>query len=312
MFVHANKKRSAKSFPREYYRDKTKKVNTRAEGDDGASVFSDTTELDADTFARRGSAPKQLLSSIVEEEDEVTSTILPLRDEPMFKTPVESVRASRKGQATRRSSDTQSDAGDAGDTTKPAPSILPQGEVNFNVNFNRNRYKRPAVDPEYYDNKSYTYVRSKQTDKRDLYFVKLVAGALGKRFLDMVEIIDTGEDAATAVIESTYKYNDILLKAWSGAMEMVKRMIEPSSLGRWRTSEECYAELTKDDTFTDALAEYVAYKISNRNRGAIVRGKTRYEFANDDRAEDTLLIAIMRPLHFTFRILEQELVDDYF
>lgn len=311
MFVHTNKKRSAKSFPREYYREKTKKVNTRAEGDDAASVFSDTpTELDADeAFARRraagGPQPKRLLPSIKEDEDEVTSTILPLRDDqPMFKTPVESVRASRKG----HSSDTQSEAG----AVKPTPSILPQGEVNFNVNFNRNKYKRPNVDPEYYDNKSYTYVRSKQTDKRDLYFVKLVAGALGKRFLDMVEIIDTGEDAVTAAIESTYKYNDILLKAWSGAMEMVKRMIEPSALSRWKTSEECYAELTKDDTFVDALAEYVAYKISNRNRGAIVRGKTRYEFANDDRAEDTLLIAIMRPLHYTFRILEQELVDDYF
>jgi hypothetical protein len=313
MFVHANKKRSAKSFPGEYYRDKTKRVNTRAEGDDGASVFSDATEPEPDSLARSGGAggpaPKRPLPSIVEEEDDsVVSTILPLQDEPTFKTPVESVRASRSGS----SSDIRSEAGERYATPKAAPSILPQGDVNLNVNFNRNRYKRPNVDPEYYDNKSYTYVRSKQTDKRDLYFVKLVAGALGKRFLDMVEIIDTGEDAATAVIQSTYKYNDVLLKAWSGAMEMVKRMIEPSSLGRWRTSEECYAELAKDDTFIDALAEYVAYKISNRNRGAIVRGKTRYEFANDDRVEDILLIAIMRPLHYTYGILEQELVDDYF
>ena len=153
MFVHANKKRSAKSFPREYYREKTKKVNTRAEGDDAASVFSDTTELDAAVFARRRAAsavpqPKRLLPSRVEEEDGVTSTFLPLRDEPAFKTPVESVRASMKG----RSSATRSEAG----AEKPAPSILPQGEVNFNVNFNRNRYKRPNVDPEYYDNKAYT------------------------------------------------------------------------------------------------------------------------------------------------------------
>lgn len=305
MFVHANKKRSAKSFPREYYRDETKNVNTRAEGDDADYFGLDTQNKSYanETFAARGAAGGSLSSTI---KEEVPSTILPVHDETTFriKNPVDSFREYREG----RSSDTQSGAG----TVKPTPSILPQGEVNFNVNFNRNKYKRPNVDPEYYDNKSYTYVRSKQTDKRDLYFVKLVAGALGKRFLDMVEIIDTGKDVATAVIESTYKYNDILLKAWSGAMEMVKRMIEPSALSRWRTSEECYAELTKDDTFVDALAEYVAYKISNRNRGAIVRGKTRYEFANDDRAEDTLLIAIMRPLHYTFGVLEQELVADYF
>ena len=91
MFVHANKKRSAKSFPREYYRDKTKKVNTRAEGDDAT----------------------------VGEDDEVTSTIRQSPGKPKFKTPVESVRASRKGS----SSDTQSEAG----TVKPTPSILPRG-----------------------------------------------------------------------------------------------------------------------------------------------------------------------------------------
>jgi len=73
-----------------------------------------------------------------------------------------------------------------------------------------------------------------------------------------------------------------------------------------------YQQLIENDTFLDALADYVVYKIANRNRGALVSGKTKYNYAHDEHEEDHYLEQIMRPLHHTFGILKADLVEDYF
>jgi hypothetical protein len=194
--------------------------------------------------------------------------------------------------------------------------VLPKGEtnLNLNVNFNRKRPQRLKVDPEYYDDKSFKYAIKKHVEEnRDLYFVKLVAGGLGKKFLEIIEVIDDTEHgtATQKFIKSTYKYSDALLTAWAKAMEMVKTMIDPWA-NRWASSEDLHRDLIKDDTFVVALADYVAHKMLTRSRGAIIRGRTRYELTRDSAQEDALLVALMRPLHYKFGILERELAQEYF
>lgn len=211
-----------------------------------------------------------------------------------------------------------------------APSILPKGlesagtpgGFNVNVNFGRERKKRKEVDQEYYDVGRYRFRMSNNAESsRDIYFIRMVAGGLNKKFLELVEIINEYDDKESKPIGtnddgshifpllSTYKYSDLLLKAWSGAMEMVKLMIDG---GESSDTMALYIRLIENDTFLDALADYVVYKIANRNRGALVTGKTKYNYANDEHQEDVYLEQMMRPLYYTFRILKADLVEDYF
>lgn len=211
-----------------------------------------------------------------------------------------------------------------------APSILPKGlesagtpgGFNVNVNFGRERKKRKDVDQEYYDVGKYRFRMSNNPEStRDMYFIRMVAGGLNKKFLELVEIINEYPDTKSKAIGtnddgssiypllSTYKYSDLLLKAWSGAMEMVKRMIDGGESG---DTMALYLHLIENDTFLDALADYVVHKIANRNRGALVTGKTKYNYANDEHQEDVYLEQMMRPLYYSFGILKADLVEDYF
>ncbi len=223
-----------------------------------------------------------------------------------------------------RAPKTPAEAGRSRSSRVDAPSILPEvlkstttpGGFNVNVNFGRDRKKRKEVDQEYYDVGSFKFqLSTNEENSRDIYFIRMVAGGLNKKFLELVEVIDESVEPAEyrknnkVMILSIYKYSDVLLKAWSGAMEMVKKMING---GDSKNTSELYQRLIENDTFLDALADYVVYKIANRNRGAIVTGKTKYNYAHDEHNEDYYLEQIMRPLHYTFGILKADLVEDYF
>lgn len=304
----SSKKRTARSFSKDYFSDKKRAVAKTKADEDNASVFSDATELDG-TYAEAANMPrpKQLLPTVREEQEMNLGYAppLPFVDQPEERIPVEAQRHSRTSQQQQQQQQQQS------------PSILPSGsnDVNLNVKFQRNNRPRMNVDPEYYDNKSYRYNLSKQTEQsRDLYFIKLVAGGLGKKFLELVEVIDTTElgPEESRFISSTYKYNDMLLKAWASAMELVKSMMGPGCDTGFKTTESLYEHLIENDSFVVALADYVAYKISTRNRGAIIRGRTRYEIERDASVEDKYLLALMKPLHYCFGLLDKDLVADYF
>jgi hypothetical protein len=345
--MFGGKKRGASSFDREYFR---KTANTSA----GGNSF--------EQFAN-----KKVLAPVVEEETQVGSPSvvpLPLIDESvpsLIEAQGDTELYGYQYDATlndpQAAPELQRSASQNNfDPDPSAPSILPPGgPFNVNVNFGRDRKKRKETPAEFYDVGTHVFKRSNNAEStRDMYFIRMVAGGLGKKFMELIEVINSYSDSAieaqlqarenqylqqinsdktvslqdykvysnkidAARLErqaktnntttSKYKYSDLLLKAWSGAMEMVKLMIVG---GESQDTDKLYVRLIENDTFLNALADYVVYKISTRNRGALITGKTKYNYANEESQEDVYLEQIMRPLHHNFGILKPDLVEDYF
>lgn len=174
------------------------------------------------------------------------------------------------------------------------------------------------VFSELYNDKLFKFSITKHVEQnRDLYFVKLVAGGLGKQFFELIEVTKQNkqyDSVGNNLIRSNYKYSDTLLTAWARAIETVKSMIYPQLLNtpEWGNSETLHKNCIEDDTFIVALADFVAYLMAKRSKGLIVRGQTRFELAETSSTEDELLIALMRPLHFKFSVLRDDLRKEYF
>jgi hypothetical protein len=185
------------------------------------------------------------------------------------------------------------------------------------------RYKRPysnysdpytTKDP----GKAYRFHISKHIDdNRDLYFIKLVAGALKRRsFQSLIEVEEIKEGHPTPVSYMTvrvkYSYNNELLYAWSTSIEKVKNMIEKSKVGlKWNTSDSIHEAIINNDTAVSAFARYVAFIIMTETNNFIPMNRTRYVLTMTQQLEGERVLNLMRALHSEFKILRSDLIKRY-
>lgn len=171
-----------------------------------------------------------------------------------------------------------------------------------------------AGDPD----KRYRYHISKHIDSnRDLYFIKLVAGALKRRsFQTLIEVEEKEDRQALSYIDVSvkYSYNNELLYAWSTAIEKVKKMIEESvrkSNTRWQTSESIHEELINNDTAVLSLARYAAFILMTETNNFIPRNRTGNVLRNEQKIEGERVLDMMKALHNEFGVLRADLVQRY-
>lgn len=193
-------------------------------------------------------------------------------------------------------------------------------DLNVNVTFKREKREPPEEkDP----NKRMKYHVSKHIDSnRDLYFVKLVAGALKRRnFQSLIEVEEERERPRNPLSLSSamdvfvkYSYSYELLHAWTTVIEKVKKMLDPSVLltnSNWSSSEQIHTRLIENDTAVTAFARYVAFVMLSETNNFIPRNRTRYVLEMDQQIEGQRVFDVMRALHTEFHVLNTAIAEKY-
>lgn len=204
------------------------------------------------------------------------------------------------------------------DNKRPRLEGMPS-DVNLNVTFKR---AKPEVD-HHLDGKDIKYVITKHIDdNRDLYFIKLVSGALKRKSFHSLIKVEEEEinDSNRNVfmndfdVKIKYSYNEQLLYAWATVLDKIKDMIDPSIklMDRtWDDSRVLYERILKNDSVLLAFARYVAFIMMSESNNMIPRNKTRYVIDDQSRIEDERVLALMRALKNGMQILDPKLAELY-
>ena len=212
------------------------------------------------------------------------------------------------------------DAPNAPDAPKrPRVEGIPS-DVNLNVTFKR---AKPEVD-HHLDEKKIKYVITKHIDtNKDLYFIKLVSGALKRKSFHSLMRIEQEETNEIPNVFSTendfdvkikYSYNEQLLHAWATVLDKVKDMIDPSVKmldKEWNKSQVLYERILKNDAVLLAFARYVAFIMMSESNNLVPRNRTRYVLNDQSRIEDERVLALMRALKNEMGILDPRLSELY-
>ena len=194
-------------------------------------------------------------------------------------------------------------------------------DVNLNVTFKR---AKPEVDT-HLDEKKIKYEIVKHVDKnRDLYFVKLVSGALKRKsFHSLINVEQEIErDNSVTILGAVdnfdvkikYSYNEQLLHAWATVLGKVIDMIDPAvklSDSGWSKSKIVYERIMKNDMTLLAFARYVAFIMMSESNNMIPRNKTRYVIDDQSKIEDERVLSLMRALKNEMGILDPTLASFY-
>lgn len=203
---------------------------------------------------------------------------------------------------------------------RDAPGKATSNDVNVNVTFKREERKK---DDDTDKNKKMMYHVTKHIDgNRDLYFVKLVAGALKRRhFQTLIEVEEEHErpphplaSSSTLNVYVKYGYAYELLHAWTTVIEKIKRMLNPSVLlsnPNWSSSEKIHTRMIENDTAVTAFARYVAYVMMSETNNFIPRNRTRYVLEMDQQVEGQRVYDVMRALHSEFHVLNPQIAEKY-
>lgn len=173
------------------------------------------------------------------------------------------------------------------------------------------------------DEKKVRYAIAKHIDhNRDLYFIKLVAGALKrKNFHSLinveseVDMTESGERKIDGIdVKIKYSYDVQLLHAWASAMEKVKDMISTREIhldSGWKETETLHRRIIQHDTLIISFSRYVAFVIMTESNDLVPRNRTRYMIRDSGRMADERILDLMRAVNKDLKVLKPELVNAY-
>jgi hypothetical protein len=209
---------------------------------------------------------------------------------------------------------------DHNDATK-STSTTP---INVNVKFKRDKDSEEEQTANKREKKNdsknammYKAVEKHTDENRDLYFVKLVAGALKRRnFQSLIEVegeeendrLPKARNSRLKLHKVKYTYSNDLLYAWTTVIEKIKLMIEPTVLmtnPNWSTTEKIHNKMIENDTAVTAFSRYVAFVLMSETNNFIPRNRTRFTLEMDERNEGYLILDVMRALFSQFDILKE-------
>lgn len=149
----------------------------------------------------------------------------------------------------------------------------------------------------------YKHQTKKERSKdRDVYFVKLVAGALKRDFEAMIERTSCKDEKVVP-----YTYGEELLFAWATVIEKVKKMI----FTVYDTSSELHEDILRHDGVTIAFARYVAFVIMTETNFIVPRNRTRFVLATEAETEDTIVVDLMTAIHDEMKCLHEDLYERF-
>ena len=192
-------------------------------------------------------------------------------------------------------------------------------DMNLNVTFKR---ARPEVD-HHLDEKKIKYAITKHIDtNRDMYFIKLVSGALKRKsFHSLIKVEQEEKNTIRSVfsqddfdIKIKYSYSEQLLYAWATVLDKIKDMIDPAvkmTDRGWVDSKTLYERILKNDTLLLAFARYVAFIMMSESNNMVPRNKTRYVLNDQSRIEDERVLSVMRALKYEMGIIDPRLAELY-
>lgn len=190
-------------------------------------------------------------------------------------------------------------------------------EKPFNIKFKRRKYT--TDDPEVEElNKSIVqyHVENFKENNPDLYFIKIVAGALKKRFTDLIVIEskeDMGEDSDFD-LEIVYRKQDDLQSAWAQTIEQMKLMLgERRCDSIYKSSEQFYLRvILKHESLLVTVAMYCAYLMTGNMKWLIMKYNTEKELINQQETKKKLYLDVMRELHRATGHVRRDLITKWF
>lgn len=206
---------------------------------------------------------------------------------------------------------------------RPTPTVEKfPSDINLNVSFKQAGKKKVDVNaPD--DERKVRYQIAKHIDtNRDLYFVKLVSGALKRKSFHTLIDVESSMDVTNTAqynpdgieVKVKYTYNVQLLHAWATVIEKVKAMIDPAAIasdGAWSLSEPLHRRIIEKDGILLAFARYVAFVMMTESNNLVPRNKTRYVIDDQMNIEDQRTLDLMRAVKKDFSVLKSELDAAY-
>lgn len=188
--------------------------------------------------------------------------------------------------------------------------------LDVNVHITKETQPKHEISPPDNKNKKLKYFVSKHIEQnRDLYFVRLVAGALKRPFESIINVEDQQERGADlegkVTVNVKYSYSNELLYAWSTILEKVKLMINNYGDSGWSSTEEIHYKMVSRDMTCVAFARYVAFIITKELNNLIPRNRTRYVIDDDGSMEDQLTVDLMNSLNVEYDNLKYELANRF-
>jgi len=148
----------------------------------------------------------------------------------------------------------------------------------------------------------------------DLYFIKLVAGRLKKRYNDLIIIVS--EEQEGDLIKVQYRRTEDLQVAWADGMEVLKSMINnfyKSNDSVYRSSVAFYTKIIiKHETFLVIFSEYVSRKMVTHYKQLTQKSNTLFEITSSVSEMESVVLRLMSVLDEVTGALRPDLKQAYF
>lgn len=187
----------------------------------------------------------------------------------------------------------------------------------FSIRFKRSKFTEDKEADELNTNIVKYHVDNFVERNQDLYFVKIVAGALKKKFTDLIVIESktTEEDERSKYdLDIVYRKQDDLQSAWAQCMEQLKLMLGDRRCDRiYSSSDSFYLRvILKHESLMVAMAIYVAFLMTGTSKWLIMKYNTANELINQNETKKKLYLDLMRELHRATGHVRPDLVKKWF
>lgn len=192
------------------------------------------------------------------------------------------------------------------ETTKP-----------FTIKFKRSKYTEDKEADELNTSIVKYHVDNFVERNQDLYFVKIVAGALKKKFTDLIVIeskTSEEDDRSNYDLDIVYRKQDDLQSAWAQTMEQMKLMLGERRCDRLYSSSDSFylRVILKHESLMVAMAIYVAFLMTGTSKWLVMKYNTEKELINQNETKKKLYLDLMRELHRVTGHVRNDLVKKWF
>jgi len=187
----------------------------------------------------------------------------------------------------------------------------------FSIKFKRTKYTEDKEADELNTSIVRYHVDKFVEKNQDLYFIKIVAGALKKNFTDLIVIESkTAEEDERSQydLQIVYRKQDDLQSAWAQAIEHLKLMLGDNRCSRIYASADSFylRVILKHESLMVAMAIYVAFLMTGTSKWLVMKYNTAQEIINQNETKRKLYLDVMRELHRATGHVRPDLVKKWF
>lgn len=208
----------------------------------------------------------------------------------------------------------------------------------FTIKFKRRKFVEDSTADELNTSIVNYHIENYTEQNKDLYFIKIVAGALKKKFTDLIVIenkerlnnredrpsYDSAEDSDDPddikrrppyyELDIAYRQQDDLQSAWAQALEHMKLMLGNNRCNNKYSSSVNFHQFVvlKHESLLVAVALYVAYLMTGTSKWLVMKYNTEKELIDQQQTKKKLYLDVMRELHRATGDVRKDLIDKWF